>query len=73
MEAAIADANKEKVVNENVEEITKDGNEEKDIEEKTTDEINKLKCNDTAHLQKDKKEADEHNKEDKDNLEKDKK
>ena len=72
MEAAIADANKEKVVNKNVEEIPKDGNKEKDIEEKTTDEINEFKGNDTAHSQKDKNEADEHNKEDKDNLEEDK-
>ena len=34
MEAAIADAEKEKVVDANVEEIPKDGNQEKDIEEK---------------------------------------
>ena len=34
MEAAIADAKKEKVVDENVKEIPKDGNQETDIEEK---------------------------------------
>ena len=57
-----------------MEEITKDGNEEKYIEEKTTDEINKLKGNNTDDLQKeDKKEDDEQNKEDEDKLEKDKK
>ena len=44
MKAAIADANKEKVVRENVEKATKDGREEEDIEEKTTDEINKLRA-----------------------------
>ena len=73
MEAAIADANKEKVVDENVEEIPKDGNKEKDIEEKTADEINKLEGNDTAHSQKDQNEADKNKKVDNDDLEEDKK
>jgi hypothetical protein len=73
MEAAIADAENEKDVEENVEEIPKDGNQEKDIEEKTTDEINNLEGDDTAHLQKDINEAGKNNKEDNDDLEEDKK
>ena len=66
MEAAIDDAEKEKVVDENVEEIPKDGNQEKDIEEKTT---NNVEGDDTAHSQKDENEADKNNKEDNDDLE----
>ena len=73
MEAAIADAENEKVVEENVEEIPKDGNQEKDIEEKTTDEINNLEGDDTAHSQKDTNEAGKNNKEDNDDLKEDKK
>ena len=73
MEAAIADAEKEKVVDANVEEIPKDGNQEKDIEEKTTDEKNNLEGDDTAPPQKDKNEADKNNKEDNDDSKEDKK